>query len=443
MRSLACRWLGAKPHELAALGWAFAYFFLLLAGYYVLRPVRDEMAVQAGTAVLPWLFTATFGAMLLLVPLWGWLCARLPRARLLVAVYAFFAANLVLFWLAHQSGASLRHLAAVFFVWLSVFNLFVVSVFWSFMADLFDAGQAARLYGAIAAGGSCGAIAGPALTALAVTALGPANLFLVSAAILCVAMVCIYRLSAWSRLFPRQGERQPEEPLGGTVLAGLRAALSSPFLLAICGYLLCYTMLSTSLYFQQVEIVGAAIAQPAERTRLFATVDLVVNSLTLVVQLALTARLGARLGPGWMLALMPLVSVAGFLALGAAPALAVLLAFGIIRRVGEFAISKPVREALYTVVAREERYKAKNFIDTAVYRGGDAFSGWLFGALKALGLGLAGIAFAAVPVAAAWAALGFWLGAAQSRLRDEARRACTRGPSAGRSVSCTPDRPKA
>ena len=413
-------WLGralrAQRHELPALAWSFLYFFLLLAAYYVLRPVRDEMAVQAGPERLAHLFTATFVAMLLLVPAWGWLCARLPRARLLPLVYAFFALNLAGFWLAFQGGAS-PALAIGFFVWTSVFNLFVVSVFWSFMADLFDEAQAARLFAAIAAGGSCGAISGPALTAQLAPSLGPANLLLVSATLLALAMLCILRLLAWARLHPRQGERRTEEPIGGSILAGAKAALSSPYLLGIGAWLLCYTILSTSLYFHQVEIVRAALPDSGERTRLFAIVDLAVNSGTLLVQLFVAARLGARLGVGWMLALMPLVSLLGFAALGAAPTLAVLIAFGVTRRIGEFAISKPVREALYTVVPREDRYKAKNFIDTVVYRGGDAFAGWLVTALRGLGLGVSGIAFAALPVAAAWLAVSFWLGREQARRR--------------------------
>jgi AAA family ATP:ADP antiporter len=345
------------------------------------------------------------------------LCARFPRARLLPAVYLFFALNLAAFWAAARLGLQPRDIAGTFFVWLSVFNLFVVSVFWSFMADLFDDAQAARLYGAIAAGGSCGAIAGPALTALAVKDIGATNLLIVSAVMLAGAVGCIHELLAWGRRHPRKGEARAEEPIGGSIAAGVRAALSSPYLLGICAYLLCYTTLSTALYFQQVEIVRTAVPDSDERTRLFATIDLAVNSLTLIVQLVLTARLGAVLGIGWMLALMPVASLLGFGWLGAMPTLAVLIVFGVTRRVGEFAISKPVREALYTVVPREDRYKAKNFIDTVIYRGGDAFSGWLIAALRGLGFGVSGISFAAVPVAAGWVAVSFWLGHKQAELR--------------------------
>jgi AAA family ATP:ADP antiporter len=402
MRSFLTRALRAAPQELPALAWAFGYFFLLLCSYYVLRPVRDALAVEVGSEALQWLFTATFVSMLALVPVFGWLCSRLSRAKLLPVIYGFFALHLLWFAIGHN--------AFVFFVWLSVFNLFVVSVFWSFMSDVFDSAQAARLYGTIAAGGSCGAIAGPLIAAaFPYTEL----LFLVSATLLVFTIVCILMLARWAKAHPRAGDPPPEQPMGGSILAGARAALSSPFLLAICGYLLCYTALSTALYFQQVEIVREAIPDPAERTRLFATVDLVVNSLTLIVQLLAFSRLAPLLGPTGMLAAVPLISLAGFLWLGATPTLAALVAFGITRRVGEFAVSKPAREALFTIVPREERYKAKNFIDTVVYRGGDALAGWLFAGVSA---------FLAAGVSVAWTGLAVFLGARmKSWTRDDAR----------------------
>ena len=405
MTPLLYRALRAQPHELPAVAWAFAYFFLLLCSYYILRPVRDALAVEAGAQALQWLFTATFVAMLALVPVFGWLSARLPRTRLLPAVYGFFVVNLLLFAL------SLPPL--VFFVWLSVFNLFAVSVFWSYMSDIFDTAQAARLYGAIAAGGSCGAIAGPLLAALLSK---HQYMLLLSAALLALTIPCILMLARWSRAHPRAGDPPQEAPLGGSILAGVRAALGSPFLLAICGYLLCYTALSTALYFQQVAIVKDAVPDMAERTRLFASVDLVVNSLTLVLQVVAFSRLTAILSPGWLLAVVPLISVAGFLWLGATPTLAALIAFGVARRVGEFAVSKPAREALFTIVPREDRYKAKNFIDTVVYRGGDAASGWLFGTLGSA------MAFVAAAMAVGWTAIAFYLGARmKSWTRDDAR----------------------
>ena len=397
--------LRARPGELAAVGWAFAYFFLLLCSYYILRPVRDALAVELGTQALQRLFTVTFVAMLALVPVFGWLSARLPRAKLLPAVYGFFVLNLVgfAFWLPPM----------VFFVWLSVFNLFAVSVFWSFMSDVLDTPQAARLYGAIAAGGSCGAIAGPLLAAFLSRALAHSGLLLLSALLLALTIPCIAMLSRWARAHPRAGDPPQEAPLGGSILAGARAALSSPFMLAICGYLLCYTALSTALYFQQVTIVREAVPDMAERTRLFASVDLVVNTLTLILQIVAFSRLTTVLGPGWLLAVVPIISVAGFLWLGATPTLAALIVFGVTRRVGEFAVSKPAREALFTAVPREERYKAKNFIDTVVYRGGDALAGWLFASVSVL---------VAAGVSLGWTAIAFYLGARmKSWTREDAR----------------------
>ena len=402
MRRFLTRALRAEPHELPALAWAFVYFFLLLSSYYVLRPVRDALAVELGAQALQRLFTATLVAMLVLVPVFGWLASRLPRARLLPAVYAFFAVNLLAFTLELD--------ARLFFVWLSVFNLFVVSVFWSFMSDIFDTRQAARLYGTIAAGGSCGAIAGPLIAALV-----PQSkvLLVVSALLLAGTVLCIRVLARWAGKHPRGSEPPPEAPLGGSILAGARAALTSPFLLAICGYLLCYTALSTALYFQQVEIVRDAVPDPGARTRLFASVDLLVNGLTLAIQVLAFSRLAALLGPTGMLAAVPALSVAGFAWLGATPTLGALIAFGVVRRVGEFAISKPARETLFTIVPREERYKAKNFIDTVVYRGGDAFAGWLFAGVSA---------FVAAAVAAAWTALAVFLGVRmKSWTGDDAR----------------------
>jgi AAA family ATP:ADP antiporter len=286
----------------------------------------------------------------------------------------------------------------------------VVSVFWSFMSDVFETAQAARLYGAIAAGGSSGAIAGPLIASQLPNATA---LLILSALMLLAAIVCIVMLSRWAKLNPRAGDPPPEEPMGGSIIAGVRAALSSPFLLAICGYLFCYTALSTALYFHQVGIVRASIPDAREQTRFFAQIDLLVNSLTLLVQLLAFSRLATLIGVTGLLIAMPVVSIAGFLWLGATPTLTALVVFGVTRRVGEFAISKPARETLFTVVPREERYKAKNFIDTVIYRGGDVTAAWAFASLSA---------FFAAGVAVVWAALGWFLGARmKSWTRDGAR----------------------
>jgi AAA family ATP:ADP antiporter len=314
--------------------------------------------------------------------------------------------------------------ARSFFIWTSVFNLFIVSVFWSFMADLFSDAQAKRLFGFVAAGGTTGALAGPALTATLAIPLGPTNLLLISAAALGWAMLCIRRLIAWREALPSvptvatQGPGPAHPPgrgggLGGGALAGLRLIVRSPYLLGICLLILLFTTLSTFLYFQQARIVRDSFEDPAMRTTVFAAIDFAVNALTLVIQVFLTGRIVQALGMGWTLALIPLLLGGGFLLLGLAPLLEVLVVVQVVRRAGNYAIMKPSREMLFVVLAREEKYKAKNVIDTVVYRGGDVVSAWAYAGLQALGLGLSAIAFIAVPVAAGWAWISFRLGRMQ------------------------------
>jgi AAA family ATP:ADP antiporter len=411
-RPFIARLLRVEPGELPALAWSFLYFFALLCGYYVLRPVRDEMGIQAGVRNIPWLMSATFLAMLAVTPVFGWLAARFPRRVMLPAVYLFFILNLVGFRIAFDSGADPKVVASTFYVWLSVFNLFVVSVFWSFMADLFAEGQAKRLFPVIAAGGSLGAVTGPVLVQWLVEPLGKANLMLVSAAFLGLAIGCIVALGRTARARGAAGDAAAaaaERPLGGTVLAGVRLVLQSPYLLGICLYILVLTWSSVLLYLEQARIVSETIGSSVERTRLFARIDLAVNVCTLLCQFFLTNRLIERLGLTAGLVLLPLASIAGFLGMAWAPVLPVLVGFAIVRRVGEYAIAKPTREVLFTVLDRESKYKAKNFVDTAVARGGDAVSGWFVEGLKALGATGAHLALVAVPVMAAWGGLGVWL----------------------------------
>ena len=414
------RWIAraakARPEEIRAMGWAFAYFFCLLAGYYVLRPLRDEMGVAGGVRNLQWLFTATFVTMLAAVPIYGALVARLPRRRFIPLVYHFFAANIALFWLLLSFDVERLAVARVFFVWISVFNLFAVSVFWSFMADLFTSEQGKRLFGFIAAGGSAGALAGPALTVWLAVPLGPANLLIIAALLLEAAVLCVKRLESASSESEKQANRKAEpEALGGGWLDGIGMVLRSPYIAGIALWVALLSIAGTFLYFQQANIVAAASDDPAVRTRMFASIDLAVGVLTVVVQFAATGRLIERFGVGPAVAFLPLVFAAGFVALAAAPVLAVVIAFQAIQRTANFAISNPAREVLSTVLAREEKYKAKNVIDIVVFRGSDAAGGWLFEALRAIGMELRAISLAAVPLAAAWWALALALGRAQER----------------------------
>ncbi|HSF69427.1 MAG TPA: MFS transporter [Nitrospira sp.] len=410
---------GAEPGEVRPLCWSFLYFFCLLCGYYILRPVRDEMAIEGGVQHLPWMMTATFVTLLVVTPVFGYVSARIPRDRLLLAVYAFFASHLVGFFLL-MSGHVVPHwIARVFFVWLSVFNLFVVSVFWSFMADIFRPDQGTRLFSIIAAGGSTGAMAGPLLTTGLTYLMPIPGLMLVSAALLGVCWLCIRALDRWSA---RQSGREPErrgDALGGSMWAGMRLAFSSPYLLGICAYLFLLTTSATFLYLEQTRLVGEQIASPQGRTRLFAIVDLAVNVLTFLTQLFMTGPMITRFGFASALIFLPAASVIGFAVIGLIPILLSFILFTIVRRVSEYAIAKPAREVLFTVVGREEKYKAKNFIDTAVSRGGDAATGWIVSGVKAVGINMTHIAWALVPLACVWAWLGWLLARQEERKRLE------------------------
>ena len=408
------RVVAVRREEVASLLWSFLYFFFLLAAYYTIRPVRDEMAVQFGSKNLQWLFTATFLTMIALIPVFGWLASRLPVAKLLPTVYGFFAACLVGFHLAMDAGIEAKQLAPVFFVWVSVFNLFVVSVFWSFMADLFRTDAAKRLFGFISAGGSLGAVVGPGLTAYFAPKIGIPNLPLLSAMLLGGAMVCIVMLlriakshGAGAHFLKTNGDSGGEKP---SLWVGVVRIAKSPYLAGIAVYLICYTLLSTLLYFEQTRLVPEAVSDPKERTQLFATVDLAVNVLTLVIQFFLTGRLLSKLGVLPMLVALPILNLVGFGIFGLATTLPVLVVFGVMRRAGEFAITKPTRETLFTVVSKEEKYQAKNVIDTVIHRGGDAASSWFAAGLQALGLSLSGMAFAGLPIAVLWVAVAFYLG---------------------------------
>jgi len=401
-----------RPEEVRALLWSFAYFFCLLAGYYILRPLRDEMGVAGGVRNLQWLFTATFLTMLAAVPVYGALVARLPRRRFIPLVYHFFVANLALFWLLLTLDVERLIVARVFFVWISVFVLFAVSVFWSFMADVWRSEQGKRLYGFVAAGGSVGALAGPALTIGLAGTIGAVNLLIVAALLLEAAVLCAKRLETATH----EDEKQPEAaPTGGGAIDGLLMVLRSPYIAGIMLWVALMSVAATFLYFEQAAIVAAASDDPAVRTRIFAAVDLAVGLLTLAVQFVATGKLIARFGVGPALALLPLVFAAGFAVLAAAPVLAVVIAFQALQRTANFAISNPAREVLFTVVARDEKYKAKNVIDIVAVRGADAAGGWLFTALRSLGMELRSIPLAAIVISAACLALAVALGRAQER----------------------------
>jgi ATP:ADP antiporter, AAA family len=413
MKSRLTAWLKIEDDEVVPLAWSFFYFFCLLCGYYILRPVRDEMAIQGGVQHLPWMMTTTFLVLLAVTPVFGWLSARFSRRQFLPAVYLFFAADLLIFYVLMRSRVHPEWIARAFFVWLSVFNLFVVSVFWSFMVDLFSEDQGKRLFGMIAAGGSAGALLGPAVTALSTYFFPIANLMAFSAFLLLVCLFCIRRLDAWSK--KRVSVRGPvtDEPIGGGFLTGIKLVFSSPYLGGIAGYILLLTLTATFLYLEQARVVGQVITSPLERTRLYAGVDLAVSSLTFVTQIAVMARIPLTAA----LAFLPAASLAGFFLLGLYQTIPLFVAFIVIRRVAEYALAKPAREVLFTVVSREEKYKAKNFIDTAISRGGDATTGWLVTGVKALGATTALMAWAMVPIMVGWWWLSYFLTRQEKKMR--------------------------
>jgi AAA family ATP:ADP antiporter len=401
----------ATPQERAAALWSFAYFFALLAGYYVLRPLRDQMGIAGGTKALPWLFTATFVALLVSQPIYGALVAKLPRRLFIPIVYHFFVANLALFWILLTLGIAPVIVARVFFVWVSVFSLFAVAVFWSFMADLFTAEQGKRLFGFIGAGGTAGGLLGPVITIGLSVPLGPMNLLIVAAVLLELAVLCVYRLDRAARV--SVGIQPEPRRLGGSAFAALPELLSSPYLLGIAGWVSLLSFCATITYFEQANIVSANVHGTGAQTRIFAGIDLAVGLLSLVTQILATGQVLRRLGTGVAAAALPAVYVVGFAALFSAPTLAVVIGLQVIQRWMNFAIANPARQVFFTVLDREEKYKAKNLIDVVVYRGSDALYGWVFDSLQTLGLKLGGIALVALPLAAGWLVLSTALGRAQ------------------------------
>lgn len=409
-----------RPAERRVLGWSLLYVFAVLSAYYVLRPIRDEMGVHAGVENLPWLFTGTLLAMIAINPLFALAVQRLQRARFIAWSYRFLGANLLVFAALFALATAEQNvwLGRAFFIWVSVFNLFVVSVFWALMVDVFDSEQGKRLFGFLAAGATLGAIAGSTLTASLVQQVGAPALFFASIALLELALLAVRRLSRLSEKLTQhpRAPGAPEAPIGGGVLAGISHTFRSPYLLNVCLFIVLFTVTSTFLYFQQATIARDYFPDRASRTAFFARLDVMVNVLTLGVQLFLTARILRRLGVALTLAILPLFSALGFAGLAAAPTIAALVAFQVLRRAANFALARPTRELLYTVIAREDKYKAKTFIDTVVYRAGDQIGSWSYLLLSTFGLGIAGVALVAVPLSALWLANSLWLGRRQAAI---------------------------
>ena len=429
------RAVDVKDGEVGPMLWACLYCFFVLASFYVLRPLREEMGIAGGIKNLPRMYLGTLAATIVTVPLFSALVGRFSRRRFIPIAYRFFALNLAGFFLLFEAlpEDSRVFAARVFYVWLSVFNLFVVSVFWGYMADIFSSGQGKRLFGLIAAGGTLGGIAGAGFTSLVVERIGTHAMFLVAALVVEAAVQAFRRLDRLPTALGDVGNlsldgfaekvaavsvaANKEERLDRTGWwGGFTLVLRSPYLLFYCLFMLLFTNSSTFAYFEQARFVKAASADPASRTAIFANIDLYVNMLALCVQLFLTGRIVRWLGLFGALCILPLLSLGGFWALLAVPTLGTLMAFQVLRRGSDYAVSKPTREVLFTVLPREEKYKAKSFIDTFVYRGGDAINASLYEVLTAAGDPARRVAWFSVPVTALWIGVSLFLTRRQQKL---------------------------
>lgn len=415
----------AAMSESPPLLWAFVYFFCLLSGYYVLRPVREAMAassdieaifppaliaffadrgVALGEFTLQFIFSAVFLIMLVLQPVYGWLVSRFPRRVFLPVIYGFFIATLLAFYAMFDSGIAGRGLA--FILWITVFNLFAVAIFWSFMADVFTNAEARKFYGYIGAAGTMGAFLGPALTKALVVRVGIPNMMLVSACLFSVCVVCIFKLRTWA--VAREAMRKQvsgEVPMGGDILAGLKLIAREPLLRWLAAMVVMGVGVGTLLYNEQNAIARTLFDSAEQRADYFATLDLAVNSLTLVVQLLLTRFLLSRFGIAPALLIPGCAIIVGFSVLSASPLPLMIAIVQVVTRASEFSLAKPARETIYTRVGREWRYKAGAAIDTVIYRGGDLSFVWLHKFLSAFGSNVvfgAGLLVASAMTFSAW-----------------------------------------
>ena len=419
LNRLFTRTVDVKPNEVRALWLGFAFHFIILTAYYIVKPIRDSIAASNRLETLPWMFTATLVVMLIANAIFAAIVARMERRKFIPFAYAFFILILVLFFVLMRSGSLAQQVwtGRAFYVWVSVFNLFNTAIFWAFMTDLFTVEQGKRLYAFIAVGGTLGAIVGAYITKHLVRDIGPANLVAISATMF--AIVCFL-----VRFFPgnftggTETRPMPEEPIGGGVWSGITHMARSPYLFGLGLAILLYTTTSTWAYFQQTTLAGAALKTSADRTVFLSNLEIWVNTITLFIQIFLTGRLLKWFGVAFTLISLPFLSMVGFAAMGVAASLAMLAVFQVARRAAAYALMRPSREILFTVIKREDKYKVKSVTDTLGYRLGDQLGAWSYGGLHGLGLTLNAISWIAVPVTAGWCALSLWLARKQRALAD-------------------------
>ncbi len=451
MKRLLTKIVDVKPDEIHALWLGFVFNFLVLGSYYAIKPVRDDIGAHNGVQNLWWMFTGTLLVALVANTAFSAIVARMSRRQFIPIAYRFFILNLAIFYLAmrYLSNTAQFWVGTAFFVWVSgAFNLFILTVFWAFMSDVFSPSQGKRLFAFISVGGELGGIVGALLAGALVKRIGAVNLFIISAIMLEAAASCVrffpadFKSNAQERQLlpddncrasvsdagadeggvsqkrPTKEEATAERPVGGGIMTGISHVFRSPYLMAICGFMFLYAITTTFVYFQQADITGSQFHDRAARTAFFAHIDTWVNSLTLLVQLFLTGRLLKWIGVGPTLAFLPVLSMIGFIAIGISPVLSLFAVFQVARRAGNFAVTRPAREVLFTVLSREDKYKAKSFIDTFVYRVADQVGAWSYSLLRWLGLGLTGISWVAVPLTGVWCVLSLFLGRKQRALAD-------------------------
>ncbi len=411
MKSLFSKATRIESNEVAATLLSFLFIFSLMLAYNIMKPVRDAMAPDWSDAETAWLWTYNFFFSIAAVSLYGFAVSRLRLKVLIPGVYAFFAISFVLFYVGASAVDDTRLIDKSFFLWISVFSLFHVSVFWSLMSDLFTKHQAPRLFAFIASGASIGTIAGSSVTFILVELVGNLNLMLIAAVILVAIFPIVgilYRLKS-TRMHTASDETNSEAIVSGNPFAGFRDFVRNPYLLGIAFFIFLYTSIGSFAWFEIKNLMEPFTRD--ERTQMWAAINLTINLLAIGTAMFATGRIAARFGLATTLALVPVAVAVGFLVVAANPVLAVIIVTWVVLKAGNYSITRPGREMLYTLVSREERFKAKPVIDIVVYRGGDTIAGWSFtGLTMGLNLGMGGVAIVGALIAVAWAAVGVYLG---------------------------------
>jgi len=405
-----------KQSEQKLVLWSFIYFFCLLSGYFILRPLRDEMGIINGADKMQWLFTGTFIAMLLVVPLFGYITRKNTIGKILTISYIFFILNVLLFYFLFKLNRESKVLAISFFIWLSVFNLFAVSLFWSFMVDVYSSEASKRTFGIIASGGSIGALTGPLISSFIASNSSIENLLLIAAIFLLMALISTRKIIVIKDEDNSQNDNiifNPKIILEYNFWYGLQKVLNSKYLLGIIFFILIYTSISTILYFEQAHVLENSIKKSSHRIVYFSRVDFLTNAIAIIGQMLFTNRIIKKFGLAITLASIPILIGLGFVVISLKLSLMMIAILIIVHRAGNFSLLRPAREILFTVCTKEEKYRSKNFIDTVIYRGGDALTGWAFTLLVSLGFGLSVIALIAIPLVIVWSLTGYRLGKKQ------------------------------